>query len=165
MHQFSTKPYLLCTIVHKSGKSGVLKSNLAKQQLQFSKVAENTSGVRVSLGQTLWKVSGFPPLTTIKFKLRIPKLLVSYVLSFLNISTEAAGWEHSSTTVIRLCSMLTSMHRAPHLSPHRCLQSSAGSHSHRQIDSPAKTSSPAVNDRRSHTVRNPCNTNRSSYQS
>lgn len=41
MHQFSTKPYLLCTIVKKGGESGVLKSNLGEQQLQFSKVAEN----------------------------------------------------------------------------------------------------------------------------
>lgn len=41
MHQFSTKPYLLCTIVKKGGESGVLKSNLREQQLQFSKVAEN----------------------------------------------------------------------------------------------------------------------------
>lgn len=90
-NQFSTKPYLLCTVVHKSGMRGILKSDRAKQQLQFSKVAENASGVRVSLRQTLRKVSGFPPLTTIKFKLRTPKLPVSYVLSLLNISTEAAG--------------------------------------------------------------------------
>lgn len=136
-HQFSTKPYLLCTVVHKSGMRGILKSDRAKQQLQFSKVAENASGVRVSLRQTLRKVSGFPPLTTIKFKLRTPKLPVSYVLSLLNISTEAAGWEHGPAAVLQLCSTFTSMHRAPHLSPRRCLQTSAGRHPHRQIDSPA----------------------------